>query len=119
MSTSSSQNPTRDAYIAGLREFADFLEQHPAVRSPDSAYMLLPLTTNAAVDEFAATHDLAPVTDAEGNRSAELTFGPIVYHAYGYVDFAEHVKQGQEKQARTWAEENGMVIEPAKVGEPT
>jgi hypothetical protein len=116
LSTSSSQNPTRDAYIAGLRQFADFLEQHPAVEAPDGQRMLLPLLTNEAVEEFATTHELTVVADQDGNKSAELVFGPVVYRAYGYVDFSLHLKQGQEKQARSWADRNGMVIEPAKVG---
>lgn len=113
MSTSSSQTPGRDDYIAGLRQFADFLEQHPAVQAPDGERLLLPLLTNAAVDEFAATHELTVTTDQDGNKSADLVFGPVVFHAYGYVDFVDHLKRGQEKQARTWADANGMVIEPA------
>ncbi|MEU0783444.1 hypothetical protein ABZ341_17960 [Streptomyces sp. NPDC006173] len=112
MSTSSSQNPTRDAYIAGLRQFADFLEQHPAVEAP-SEQLLLPLLTNDAVEEFAATHELTVATSKDGNKSAELVFGPVVYRAYGYVDFSLHLKQGQEKQARAWADANGMALEPA------
>ncbi|MER5843268.1 hypothetical protein ABT099_23810 [Streptomyces prasinus] len=107
----SSQNPARDAHIAGLRQLADWLEQHPDVAVPSAERMLLPLITNVAVEEFAATHGLTVVMDSDGNASVDLTFGSITYHVYGYADFAEHRKRGEEKQARGWADKNGMVIE--------
>ncbi|MFJ3984335.1 hypothetical protein [Streptomyces fungicidicus] len=111
MSTSS-QNSDRDAYINSLRELADWLEQHPDVEAPMSNRFLLPLTTNQAVEEFAATHGLTVEVDSNGNTEAILHFGSIDYVAYGYADFSEFCKQNNEKQARTWADQNGMVIEP-------
>lgn len=115
MSTSS-QNSARNEYIAGLRQFADWLEQNPTVKAPVGDQLLLSLLTNEAVEEFAATHGLTVVTDAEGNASTDLVFGSIVYHVYGYVDFADHLKRGKESQARSWADENDMVIQPREAG---
>ncbi|WP_432053656.1 hypothetical protein [Streptomyces sp. bgisy022] len=102
----------RNAYIASLRKFTDWLEQHPDVSTPMSERFLLPLTTNEAVREFAATHGLDVEVDANGNTEAVLHFGSIQYVAYGYADFIEFCKQSSEKQARTWADKNNMVIQP-------
>jgi hypothetical protein len=107
----------RDEYIAGLREFADWLEQRPQVKAPTHERMLLPLTTNAAVEEFAAAHGLAVVVDSNGNTEAELHFGPIVYVAYGYADFNAFCERHAEKQARGWADQNGMALLPRDGGE--
>ena len=104
----------RDEYISGLRQLADWLEQHPDVEEPQSQRLLLSLLTNPAVEEFAAEHGLTVGYDGEGNASCDLTFGPIVYHAYGYVDFAEHCKAANERNARSWAEKNGLDIVPAE-----
>lgn len=108
----SSQNPDRGAYVAALRQFADWLEQHPEYGTPTTSQLLLPLTTNSAVEEFAAAHGLAVQIDDDGNASTDVKFGPISYHAYGYEDFAAFCKQNSENQARTWAERNDMVIQP-------
>lgn len=115
MSTSS-QNPTRDEYIAALRQFADWLEQHPQYSTPVTSQLLLPLSTNSAVEEFAAAHGLAVKVDDDGNASTDVQFGPISYHAYGYADFTAFYEQSNERQARTWADRNGMVIEPREGG---
>lgn len=116
MSTSS-QTPGRDEYIASLRQFADWLEQHPDVNAPTSNRFLLPLTTNPAVEEFATTHGLTVKVDSNGNTEAILHFGSIEYVGYGYADFNEFCKQNSEKQARSWADKHGMVIEPRDGGE--
>lgn len=108
----SSQNPARTEFIAGLRQLADWLEQNPDVKIPGGERMLLPLTTNDAVEEFAATHGLTVAMDADGNASVDLGFGSIVYHVYGYANFADHLKRGEEKQARGWADKNDMIIQP-------
>ncbi|WP_405506471.1 hypothetical protein OG323_06490 [Streptomyces cyaneofuscatus] len=105
----------RTEYIAGLRAFADWLENNPTVQGPGGQRLLLALSTNSAVEEFAAQHNLTVVTDDEGNMSAELTFGPITYHAYGYVDFGQHVAAMNERRARRWAEEQGLEIRKAEV----
>ena len=120
--SSVSQNPdptssptARDEYIAGLRAFTDFLEQNPGVE-PQAQRLLLALTTNAAAEQFAAEHGLTVEYDDEGNASCDLKFGPVVYHAYGYVDFAEHCEQNTERRARRWAEAKGLAIVPAEGG---
>ncbi|MPY47064.1 hypothetical protein [Streptomyces acidicola] len=107
----------RAEYIAGLREIADWLEQHPDADLPSTDRLLLPLSTNPAVEEFAATLGLTAEIDEEGNAAVDLKFGPIAFHAYGYADFTEHVKEHHERQARNWADKNGMVIQPRE-GEP-
>ena len=104
----------RDEFITGLREFADWLEQNPEVQEPGDQRLLLALMTNPAVEEFAAGHGLTVVHDGEGNASCDLTFGPIVYHAYGYVDFVGHCKAAHERNARSWAQKNGLEIVPAE-----
>ncbi|MER6350564.1 hypothetical protein ABT186_01605 [Streptomyces sp. NPDC001634] len=113
----SSLNPNRDEYIAGLRELADWLEQHPEYGTPVTSQMLLPLTTNSAVEDFAAAHGLTVEVDDDGNASTDIKFGPISYHAYGYADFNKHVKQLNERRARTWAAKNDMVIQPREGGD--
>ncbi|NUV65726.1 hypothetical protein G6W57_01170 [Streptomyces sp. CAI-121] len=104
----------RTEYIAGIRAFADWLENNPAVAVPGSEKFLLPLHTNPAVEEFAAKHSLAVAADSEGNESAEVTFGPIAYQAYGYVDFNEHLARNDERNARRWAEKQGLEFRRAE-----
>ncbi|MGW3196239.1 hypothetical protein ACWDBD_16965 [Streptomyces sp. NPDC001118] len=112
----SSQNPNRDAYIAGLRELADWLEQNPEAATPIDGDMLVPLMTNEAVEAHALPRGLDVRYDSEGNASAVIEFGPINYRAYGYVDWHQHYAQHQEKTARNWADKNGMVIQPREAG---
>lgn len=106
----------RDEYIAGLREFADWLERHPEVKAPTHERMLLPLSTNSAVEEFAAEHELTVEVDSHGNTEATLRFGPLAYVAYGYANFKEFCEQRAEEQAREWAEKNSMALEPVDEG---
>ncbi|XCM28936.1 hypothetical protein ABXI76_05625 [Streptomyces parvus] len=105
----------RTEYIAGLRQLATWLEKNPAVRISSDERFLVPLHTNTAVEEFAAKHNLAVVTDDEGNKSTQMTFGPITYYAYGYVDFAQHVADRNERDARKWAAEKGLELREAEV----
>jgi hypothetical protein len=113
--STSSQNPTTDpraAFIAGTRKFADWLEANPQFTAPLDSRFLLALHTNPAVEEFAAEHGLTVAYDDEGNASADLHFGPVVYHAYGYVDFIAHCERNHERQARRWAENKGLALVP-------
>ncbi|MET9222427.1 hypothetical protein ABZX65_27185 [Streptomyces sp. NPDC003300] len=103
----------REEYIAALREFADFLEANEDVREPHGQRFLLSLSTNAAVEEFAAAHGLEVSYDADGNSEAPMLFGPITFLAYGYADFDAHCELTAERNARTWAERKGMTIVPA------
>ncbi|MER5461601.1 hypothetical protein ABT010_13125 [Streptomyces sp. NPDC002668] len=121
--SSSSQNPApissstaRDEFVAGLRAFADFLEQNPGVKAPGDQRLLLALTTNDAVESFAVEHGLPLEFDKDGNAFCDLAFGPVVYHAYGYVDFNKHCEQANEKRARRWAEAKGLALVPAEGG---
>jgi hypothetical protein len=112
--STSSQNSTdrRSAFIAGVREFADWLEANPQFTTPLDERFLLALHTNPAVEEFAAERDLTVDYDDEGNASVDLRFGPITYHVYGYVDFAEHCERNRERQARSWADRKGLALVP-------
>lgn len=119
MSTSSqtdSGTTARDEFIDGVRAFADFLEQHPNVREPQRQRLLLALLTNDAAEAFAAEHNLTVEYDDKGNASCDLTFGPVVYHAYGYRDFAKHCEESNERQARRWVESKGLAIVPQSEG---
>ncbi|MFD9211816.1 hypothetical protein ACFVY9_01615 [Streptomyces sp. NPDC059544] len=110
--TISPEGDERTRYVAGLRGLADWLERSDAP-VPGSARLLLPLHTNDAVETFAAMHDLQVVYDREGNASADLHFGQVTYHAYGYVDFDAHSERANERQARAWASEHGLVLRRA------
>lgn len=107
----------RAQFITGMRDFADWLEQNPDVRDPGSQRFLLSLTTNPAVEEFAARHGLTVTVDNDGNAFTDISFGPVTYHAYGYADFDQFVADQAEQDARQWADKNGMTIQPAEVGE--
>jgi hypothetical protein len=108
----SSQNPDRDGYIAGLRQLADWLEQHPGVEVPYVKEIGVPLRSNQRVEEFAKAAGVGITTDEAGNTDARVKFGVLTYYAYGYADWDRHLADHYETQARTWADKNGMVIEP-------
>lgn len=116
MSTSS-QNPDRDAYIAGLRQLADWLEQNPSVAVPYTKDISVPLHSNPRVAEFAAAADVDIETDDAGNTQATIKFGPLTYYGYGYADWDNHLAEHYENQARTWVDKHGMVIEPREGGD--
>ena len=105
----------RDAFVDGLRQFADFLDSHPDVETPRDEKFLLALHTIDAVVSFAARFDRADEVqiDADGNASFELAFGPIVYHAYGYADFDDFCNRLYESRARDWAAKHNMALIPA------
>lgn len=103
---------TRAQFIAGLRAFADWLDANPDVEAPRDQRFLLALSINPAVAEFAAQHGLETTADDEGNLSATVTFGPVHYKAYGYTDFAAHCDANAERNARDWADRNGLQIAP-------
>jgi len=116
--STSSPNPERDAYIAGLRELADWLEQHPDVAFPRySTAINVPLHDNARVEEFASAAGIEVEVDEAGDTSADIKFGPVVYHAYGYADWDRHIADHTENQARTWADKHDMVIKPREGGD--
>ena len=95
----------RDAFVDGMREFADFLDSHPDVQAPHDEKFLLPLHTIDAVVSFAARFSRAEDVRIEDDGAAffELSFGPIVYQAYGYADFDDYCKRMYESRARDWA----------------
>ncbi|MFD6874496.1 MULTISPECIES: hypothetical protein [unclassified Streptomyces] len=102
--------------IAGLRALACWLETTPQAPSPGNQRMLLPLHVNSAVEAFAAEHGLTVTHDDEGNASADMRFGPLSYHVYGYRDFDEHCENADARTARRWAARNGLRITEATGG---
>lgn len=108
---------SNEEFTAGLRAFADWLDANPETQAPQHQRLLLALSTNTAVEEFAAGHGLTVAYDDDGNASCALKFGPITYHAYGYVDFEATRDKHMERDAREWAGRKGMEIVPAAGGE--
>ncbi|WP_425832635.1 hypothetical protein [Streptomyces fractus] len=104
----------RGEFIAGLRALADFLESTPTIPCASSERLLMPLHTNSAVEEFASVHSLTVQYTKDGNAYADLLFGSVTYHVYGYVDFTAHLARQDETHARTWAKQHGMEIHPAE-----
>jgi hypothetical protein len=113
----SSPNPERDAYIAGLHKLADWLERNPDAPISNDERLLIPLTTNAAVEEFAARHGLTVEVDKDGNAFTVVPFGPFNYHAYGYADWESWRERHEEKTARSWADSKGLTIQPREGGD--
>lgn len=76
----------REAFIAGLRELADFLTANPAVLVPSHpSFALLVSADDAATRERSAKYAAAPlgvpVDDiGQGYYDACRTFGPIAYN---------------------------------------
>lgn len=112
-----SSQDDRTEYIAGLRELADWLARNPETSVPTVADILHPLMTNEAVEAHAASNGLEVRYDSDGNASADSKFGPIVFRAYGYADWGQHLAKSQEQSARTWADKNDMVIQPREGGD--
>jgi len=98
--------------VAGLRGLADALESDVSMPLPYSKDFSVPLSTNGAVEEFAAGRGMTVVYDGEGNARAEIELGPVSYYVYGYRDFDEHCERRAERDARRWAESKGLEIRP-------
>jgi hypothetical protein len=104
----------RTEYIKGLRDLADWLEGNPSVAVPSHPdRILVPLMTNAAVEQVAVAAGLTVEHDNDGNAAASVDLGPIEYRLYGYADWDAWKAQHAEKTARAWADENGMTIQLA------
>jgi hypothetical protein len=104
----------RADYINGLRNLADWLEQNPSVPVPEYAdRILVPLMTNADVEQVAEAASLTVECDKDGNAAATFDLGPIEYRLYGYADWDTWRVKHAENTARDWAAKNGMTIQPA------
>lgn len=105
--------PSAEALADGLRGLADWLARNPEV-PPSRALRkpLLPLTTNQAVHEFASKHGLA-VRYEDGNASADLQFGAVTLHAYGYADFGRTCDELDAGKAQSYADRHGLALVPA------
>lgn len=100
----------------GLPELADWAAAYQVDLTQAIERMLLPLGTTRAVEEFAARCGLTVAYDEEGNASAERSFGPVVLHAYGYVDVEQHRGRSEERLARRYAERSGLALVPVSGG---
>ncbi|MGK5553980.1 hypothetical protein ACSNOI_20405 [Actinomadura kijaniata] len=73
----------RAAFIAGLRELADFLEATPAAPVPNYGADILVCThgsdeeNRAVVDQAAAVLAVAPYEEYEGRYGVTRSFGPV------------------------------------------
>jgi len=108
--TASTLTEDQAAYVSGLIELAGWLSQNPDGIPGIRARLLLPLSTNAAVEDFAARHGLSVSYDDEGNASAGLAFGRVVFDAYGYVDFDEHCERTDREAAERFATRHGLAL---------
>jgi hypothetical protein len=102
---------TRADFTAALRQLADWFDANPQCPTGGNERFLLPLLTNDAVTELAQQNGLEIVAK-EGNLSADIKFGPITLHAYGYADFAQHHAASKERNAREWADQNNLELVP-------
>lgn len=113
--TTNSNQPddTRAQYIQGLHNLAEWLTANPAapIPSPTLQRMGMPVMTNTAVVAFAIEHGLTVDYDSNGNASCDVHFGPLVLNVYGYDDFTTHLAQMKERDAREWADRQGLVIQ--------
>jgi hypothetical protein len=78
----------RQAFIAGLRELADFLENNPSVPAPEYGTDVLVFPPSVSDDEKRQEIDLiasligsGTVTTRGGHYTASRRFGPIEYRA--------------------------------------
>ena len=87
---------TRQAFITGLRDLADYLDQHPAVPVPkygDEIHLCARSTDDggrAQVDHF-ATHMQAAIDNRlaySGHYEAVRSFGPVGYRMTAISDHA-------------------------------
>jgi hypothetical protein len=100
----------REAFIAGLRELADFLAASPAVPVPKYGETIL-LTTHGtdeenrrAVDEFAAVTgaDTPDGWNEYGSYAAARTFGVIGYKAVAHSAASMAVWEESQRVAKEY-----------------
>ena len=87
---------TRQAFITGLRDLADYLDQHPAVAIPEHGTDILLSAASAddggcaQVDRFARQLGV-PVENSlayDGHYRAARSFGPVGYQMTAISDHA-------------------------------
>jgi ADP-ribose pyrophosphatase len=102
----------RSLFPVGLHALADWMTANEVIGPKYGTDILNALGTNTEVEDFAARHGLKVDYDDEGNAEVTVSFGPITYKVYGYVDFAEHCHRLDERGARRFAAENGLALVP-------
>lgn len=101
----------REQFIQGLRQLVDWLTVNPDAPLPNSL-VCIPLHNNEPVRQLAEHLGTDLVTDAEGNCSTEITFGPIQYHAYGYADWTGHIDRRAAENAENYARRHNLTLTP-------
>lgn len=125
---------TREAFIAGLRDLADFLAANPGVAVSVQPTCLTVVATGRNdeenvrdINEFAAAAS-AVVTDLRsdsghhsGYYGASLKFGPVEYKAFAYTDAsmaAFAAERSYEDNIRAAVSPSGLSDDaPAELGE--
>lgn len=99
---------TREAFIAGLRDLADFLAANPNVAVSVQPTCLTVVAYGSdeecarQVDEFAAAASAAVTDhrndpdDYSGYYGASLHFGPVEYKAFTYTDASMAASRAEE-----------------------
>ncbi|MEY9876596.1 hypothetical protein ABH931_006106 [Streptacidiphilus sp. MAP12-33] len=102
----------REQFIQGLRQLVDWLTLNPDIPAPTSRQFLVPLHSNAPVRQLAEHLGTDLATDEHGNCSTEVTFGPVTYLAYGYVDFTAHMERRSAENAENYAQRHNLTLTP-------
>lgn len=106
---------TREEFIAALRELADFLADHPDVRTPAFGcdISVIPMGSDvskaAAIDAIAASLDVKAYVDGDAYECSRR-FGPINYRAHAHTqatmqDWNDTLQLGAEALAARKATE--------------
>lgn len=113
---------TRAAFIAGLRDLADFLDTNPnvAVSVQETRILIVPTADTdeencREIDEFAAASGAAVFDDLAdtGEYNAALTFGPVEYMALTYT--AERLAASEAR--RSYCDNVQPDADPVELGE--
>jgi hypothetical protein len=118
---------TREEYITGLRQLADFLAVNPGLPVPLSHWDLnVPLVGGSDVGRLNRVDQAALATGVEavwryGRYGTVLRFGPVEYEVFAHTDahmadWNEQQRLGAEALARQKAET--AALEPLPVDEP-
>lgn len=110
--TASALTENQAAYVAGLVELAGWLSKNPDAipRYRSGREIPQPLETNAAVEAFAARHDLEVFYDDYGNASTDVGFGGVSFHFYGYANVAGTRERIHRRVAEKFAAEHGLAL---------
>lgn len=125
---------TREEFITGLRQLADFLTVNPDLPVPLADWSLsVPLVGGTDMERLNRVDRTALATGVEAEwkydrYGTELHFGPVEYTVFAHTDahmrdWHEQQRLGAEAMARQKAEAaanviDGEVVEPLGIEEP-